>query len=892
MELYIEKREELQKLKNKYQKKIFMIENELIKIEKEMSKFSETQIIDSLTLSDDQKEIVEAKEDNILVIACPGAGKTHTLVSRYVNLILKQNVNPEGVLLITFTKKAGQEMLNRLQDIIPDKLPFHVGSLHGLAYRIIQQNNNINYTILDEMETKELLNQETNKYLLNIELLEDEKMSIKNKIVSIIDQVCITYPLNFKLVLKKYGLEKKQNIINQIYKNFIKRKKQENSLDFNDLMIMLCDYLKNPKNEIIDQIKYIFFDEYQDINPIQNYILSMFKNRSKIMVIGDDAQSIYSFRGSSVKYIWDFPKIFTPNKIYLLVDNYRSSPSIVNFCQNIIEKNVKQYEKKVKSIQSELGIKPDIHGFNGDQQDQYIWVINDIIKKINDGVLLSNIVILSRKISSLISIELGLVKAKIPYVKNPGGLLLDKVYIKDFLAFIIILYNPKSSIHWKRIISLHKGYNINMANNIVENNDNIYETIKGLSNTNVEMYKLVNLLNNVNKIEKDNMKAKLIINYLEKLWEDNNKVYPESSNDLITLLYYLKNNSNLQNFINDIYLNQDINTNIENSLCLSTIHGSKGLEWEHVYIIDMNNNDFPNIRQNYYLDELADMEEERRLFYVACSRAKKYLTITYHILEGITMSPFIREIDESLYLNNGIIKESIPLTIPQILKNIGYKNISSLLENLEIKEKIIHSEYIIPSNIVKLGRYIINNFMSYLIPKILQNNYPDKYKKFDLNLYYKYNNFPNKLYQDYIDKHNHWTNLLEEIMTISVYGRTKNKEYYNDFLLNNIDYYKNIEIGIKKMIDMFKVKTICNNYSINENKIDLLMDDIIVQIKVSNYNICNINNISNLLVYGYLLQKKNIKINKIILYNVENGTLYIIDTTIFNFENFYKLIYS
>ena len=153
MEEIIKKKEEIKILKNKYEKKLFLIENELIKFEQEITKFSEDDIVNSIKLSEQQKIIVEADDEYILVIACPGAGKTHTLISRYIYLILKKNIKPESILLITFTKKAGQEMLHRLEDIIPSKLPFHTGSLHGLSYKVLQNN----YTILDEKDVNEFI---------------------------------------------------------------------------------------------------------------------------------------------------------------------------------------------------------------------------------------------------------------------------------------------------------------------------------------------------------------------------------------------------------------------------------------------------------------------------------------------------------------------------------------------------------------------------------------------------------------------------------------------------------------------------------------------------------------------------------------------------------------
>lgn len=911
MQDLLKTKEELKLLKNKYEKKLFLIENELIKFEQEMTKFSENELINSIKLSQQQKNIVEAEDDNILVIACPGAGKTHTLISRYIYLILKKNIKPESILLITFTKKAGQEMLHRLEDIVPTKLPFHTGSLHGLSYRILQKYNNINYTILDEKETNNLLKQETTIILNNIKDIDEDILNlIKTKIVKIIDQVSTTYPLNFKIILKKLNLTKYSSIINQIYKAFIKRKKNENAIDFNDLMIQFCEFLKSPKSqEFRDNIKYIFFDEYQDVNPIQNYILTLLK-QSKIMVVGDDAQSIYSFRGSSIKYIYNFSNDFVPNNKYFLVENYRSTPCIVNMCQNIIDKNLNQFQKNVVSTQIEQGIKPSIHAFTiinkniTAQEEQYKWIVKDILRKSEIGIPLSNMVILARTNKSLNNIELELVANKIPIIKQLGTALLDKYHIKDFLAFIIIINNPKSSIHWKRIISIHKGFNTVNANEIVENCSNIYNKIIELSIINEEMKNLILTINIINGINKDIDKAKTILNYLEKLWLIKNKNIKEQKEDILSLLYYLRN-SNLNDFINDLYLNQEIESTYDNILYLSTVHGSKGLEWEHVYLLDITNYDFPNIQNEHYIDELETMEEERRLFYVACSRAKKFLTLTYYEDYKVSMSPFIREIENNLYLSNNVIKNklllenNIPRDVTCILKNYGYTNISSIFNNLIIKEKIIHSEFEIPKDIVKLkNKFIIGNFIDYLIPKILQNNFNNKLKKFDLNIIHKNENFSKKVYHEYIDENNHWNNQLENIFYISSFDASIDIDIlnkYKNFLLNNINFYNDLENGIKKLVDMFKPKIIYNHYNINfdalKAEVDLLFDDILIEIKVSSNEICCLQYMCQVFTYGYLLTKKNKKINKIVLYNVENGIINIIDTSTFNFKLFYEKLY-
>ena len=384
------------------------------------------------------------------------------------------------------------------------------------------------------------------------------------------------------------------------------------------------------------------------------------------------------------------------------------------------------------------------------------------------------------------------------------------------------------------------------------------------------------------------------------MWIQKNRNYDnDKKKDILDLLYYLRN-STLNDFITNLYLNQEIQNDYSNQVFLSTVHGSKGLEWNHVYIIDMNNNDFPSIRPDFFKDELDSMEEERRLFYVACSRAKKYLTITYHIDQNTNISPFIRELNDTLYLGNNIDKSkielnnNIPKDVSKIIKNYGHNNIC-MLKELPWKEKCIHEEFLGSNNLK--NKKIIGNYFDYLIPKIIQNNYPDKIKKFDLNLVHKDDKFPKKIYHEYIDENNHWTNLLLTIFYIASY-----KSDLKDFEINKIQdlllseesflFYKNLEIGIKKLVDLFKPKIIYSHYNVNydliRGEIDLVFDDVLIEIKVSNMEVCNLNYLCQILTYGYLMTKKGNKINKVCLYNVQNGLLNIIETNNFDFDLFYN----
>jgi hypothetical protein len=717
-----------------------------------------------------------------------------------------------------------------------------------------------------------------------------------------------------KQVLKKNNLDKLTKEFNYVYKQYQQKKKKENIVDFNDLMILFSKFLNDPKSDLFkNKIKYVFFDEYQDVNPVQNYILLKLANKSKVMVVGDDAQAIYAFRGSSVKYILNFNETFNDinktQKMYLLEENYRSTPSIVDFCQNIISHNINQFQKKVISKQDKIGIKPNIYCFNS-SKEQYQWIINDILKKNLEGIKFSNMVILARKNNLLDDIELHLMGNKIPSVKHIGISLLDKTHIKDFLGFITLLINPKSSIHWKRIISLHPLYSIKKANNLLDQEGDILNLIK-LQDDLSELYNCICCLK---KIKKDVDKAKYIINYLQKLW-----IIKKESNiegkvmDIYNLINYLKNSS-LEEFINDLYLNQEIETNLENVIYLGTIHSVKGLEADCVYIIDVNSKDFPSIRPNYYLNELEDVDEERRLFYVAASRAKKYLNITYYenkkIENQILISPLILEINTELYNSCGITLSKIEPTliiskdVQNYLKYIGYNNINKLLLSLVNNRSCINKMLDIPKYVDKLPKkYIIGTFIDYLISKMIQINFPKKIKKFDLNIIHKDNNFPQKIYHEYIDSQNDWRNILEHIFYISTYKLVEDDDLilYKQFLINQntFNYYLELEKGIIKLINSIKPKEIYTHHVVSfgnvKGEIDILCDDTLIEIKttVSTSNdIANVSNISQSLLYSYLLKKKEHTINNIILYNPLNGEINNLNISNFDIIKFKKAIYN
>ena len=357
--------------------------------------------------------------------------------------------------------------------------------------------------------------------------------------VCIYDKISTNYPPDINEAIKHLSIPAKyKTIINNILKEYKNEKKSQNLIDFNDLMIQFCQLLGTKKiAEFINNIKYVFFDEYQDINPVQNYILSCFGRspNSNIMVVGDDAQAIYAFRGSSVQYIWEFKKNFENVKTYYLETNYRSTPSIVNYFQDIISHNVNQFTKNVKSNQTENGLKPYIMCHNTNIE-QYKWVADDIAKKYKSGISLREMVVLSRKNSSLDMLEHELLAHSIPVIKSIGISLLNKQHIKDFIAFLIIITNPKSIIHWKRVLALHKGIGIARANEIVENVEtNVIEAIEEFIEDNPSITSLNSLNDFLKSLKNKQIKEQIhmIQFYLINLWEINNTSYKADSGDAV-----------------------------------------------------------------------------------------------------------------------------------------------------------------------------------------------------------------------------------------------------------------------------------------------------------------------------------------------------------------------
>ena len=601
-------------------------------------------MIDLTTLNKEQRLAVSTLQGPVLCIAGAGSGKTTTLTYRVANLI-DNGINPASILLLTFTKKAANDMLQRVRNLVGEfgKL-VEGGTFHHFASITISKyceriNINKNFSVLDDNDSVEIIQslKDSNNNLLkeyNLRLNKNLIFQIISKarnhsksIKEIIDLYYFKHDIEYK------GIE----YLNDIYSTY---KQENNLLDYDDLLEYLYKLLLMPdiRKLICDQYQYIMVDEYQDTNLLQAKITQLLSYNDNIMVVGDDSQSIYSFRGSRIDNILEFNKLFPKCKIIKLEKNYRSYGYILKGCNSLIDKSLKSIKKELFTDKPD-GNKIILVKCISEKEEANL-VAHRILQLYNSGCSLNDIAVLFRNSNYSYELEIELARRCIPYRKIGGARIFDSYHIRDIISYLRILNNPYDKISWLRILMLIKGIGIQSATNIYIYAANQLEPydlskIKVKSEIKKELNRLSQMLLNTAKfISKEPL---LIINlildyYLPNLKEKNPENFQNAVKELDQFTLIAEKYHTLHDLLSEIY----IDTQFENPqkeanhnsmlLTLSTIHSAKGLEWKHVFIISALEGRFPSKTSIKNKDEL---EEERRLMYVAMTRAMEGLTISY-----------------------------------------------------------------------------------------------------------------------------------------------------------------------------------------------------------------------------------------------------------------------
>lgn len=640
----------------------------------------------SAELNPEQLEVVLHGDGPCLVLAGAGSGKTRVITYR-VAYLLEQGISPENILLVTFTNKAADEMIRRMQQLtgMQEKLLW-AGTFHHIAYRILRVYAQVlgyknNFSVLDSDDSEALIKLCAKPFKSG-----DDKKKFPS--ASILQNI-ISYSRNSELNISEV-LELKypqwlvvSDQIKSIASDYAIKKKEANAMDFDDLLVNFSVLLnsESARQKYAEQFKYILVDEYQDTNKIQASIIKKLASvHNNILVVGDDAQSIYSFRAADVQNILGFEKDYPNAKIFKLETNYRSSQEILNVANEVISFNLKQYKKELKTL-SKSGLKPNLHP-QMDAAGEAEFVTSKILELIDSGTPENEIAVLFRAAYHSQMLEMELVKAGITYDYRGGLRFFERAHVKDVLAYLRILNNFADTAAWMRVLMHEEGIGPAAAGKIVdalksatnvEDVKTIGQQVLGEKAKN-GWYSFVRIWEAMLGNSKTDAAALIeaIINspykdYLETEFLDSK----DRLEDIAQLQVFAKKYNELEQFLAEATLQESFNIkgnqNKDHSgpkVVLSTIHQAKGLEWSAVFIINLASGAFPSDRA---FREPNGLEEERRLFYVAITRAKKYLHLTYPMASagwGDSMSGpslFLGEIsldlieDHSLLSGNGLV---------------------------------------------------------------------------------------------------------------------------------------------------------------------------------------------------------------------------------------------
>ncbi|MBS4759776.1 MAG: ATP-dependent helicase [Clostridium sp.] len=591
-----------------------------------------------------QLEAVKSKDGSILVIAGAGSGKTKTLTYRVARLI-ESGVKPENILLLTFTKKAADEMLNRAVMILDSRCEKVAGgTFHSFSNMILRKYSNClelknNFTIIDRADAEDVINHIRGKVVEK----QEKRFPRKGTILDIYSKAVNKNMSAESVIESEYNqfshcVEK----INEISQEYIAYKRQNSLLDYDDLLLYLKTLLTSNeeiRKKLSNQYKYILIDEYQDTNSLQAEIIRLLAcEHNNVMAVGDDSQSIYSFRGANFRNILDFPHIFPDTKIIKLEQNYRSSQNILSLTNKVIEKAKEKYTKTLFSdiVSSEV---PALICTN-DMQTEAEFVAQRILELQEDDISLNDMAVLCRSARMTYNLEIELAKRAIPYKKFGGLKFIETAHVKDVIAHLRVVLNPNDIISLNRILLLLNGVGSQTAMRLLpmvakENVDTEKLMLPAKSSDSIK--KLFNTVDTQRKyLLKPSTVVDNILSYYEPILMDKYDDYAKRLKDLEHFHYLSEQYSSLEDFLSDLALEPPDSSvsEVEDGaqkdeyLTLSTIHSAKGLEWKAVFIIGAVDGRFPSV---YSFNSEEELDEELRLMYVAATRAKTYLYITYPI---------------------------------------------------------------------------------------------------------------------------------------------------------------------------------------------------------------------------------------------------------------------
>ncbi len=612
-------------------------------------------------LNESQLAAVTAPPGPSLVIAGAGSGKTRTLTYR-VAYLLEHGIRAENILLLTFTNKAAHEMLDRVAALVPhDVRELWGGTFHSVGNRILRRHADrigwdAGFSILDRDDQKELLSACLKESKIDTkavrfpkpELLGDLFSLALNTGESLEELIARRYPYFHPLLPQ----------IDALRDRYADKKKETNSMDFDDLLEKPIRLFQESP-EILEyyqkKFQWVLVDEYQDTNRLQADLIDLLAApQYNLMVVGDDAQSIYSWRGADFRNILEFPERYAGAKKFVIETNYRSVPEILSLANAAIATNTRQFRKNLAPSRSHSSARPALISL-ADPATQAAFVAQRIGELIDQGTDPSEIAVLYRAHFHAMEIQLELTKRKIPFVITSGLRFFEQAHIKDVAAFMRLILNRSDELSFRRLVRMIPGIGdkgtsklwaefqsspLATAEKVTNFSDTLLQFKVGAKSRPGWEQLAYTLDELVDEEGNPRPPSTMMPSILEGVYEDYMKAkfanYDSRRQDILQLQEYAEKFEELGEFLTQLSLlaGQDAveaaSSEREQSVCLSSIHQAKGLEWDVVFCVWLTEGMFPN---NRVLDEddgeQNGLEEERRLFYVAVTRAKNELYLTY-----------------------------------------------------------------------------------------------------------------------------------------------------------------------------------------------------------------------------------------------------------------------
>ena len=591
-----------------------------------------------------QLEAVMTTDGPILVIAGAGSGKTRTLVYRVARLV-EIGVSPESVLLLTFTRKAAGEMLERAAGLADERCRrVSGGTFHSLAHRILRYNAPLlgfrsSFTVLDRADMEEVIQSLVGEIQIDPGSIRFPKRST---LASILSKSANRQQTIESLMREEYAqfLEHIPHV-NKLRDAYGEHKKMNQLMDYDDLILFFRQLLSENeeiRRHLNEQYRYIMVDEYQDTNAIQADIVKWLSfGHRNIMVVGDDSQSIYSFRGANYNNMFDFPVLFPETKVIKLEENYRSTQPILTLTNALMDQAQEKYTKCLFTKRTDGEIPKGID--TRSEPEQAMFICRLVKEQINEGRSIKDFAILFRAAHHSFQLEVELTRQGIPYVKYGGFKFMESAHIKDVLAHLRVIMNRDDTVSLGRILRLVKNVGQGKSQSIInwlKANRSLPRQISewpGAGKGDEGLKPLAELLGQISVKGLAPQKAvELVIRYYDPILKEKFDDFPRRQKELAQLIPMADRYKRLRGFLDDLILEPptspaDINPRERgDSLILSTVHSAKGLEWSVVFIIWVMEGYFPSPKA---YSNLEAIEEERRLMYVAATRAKDRLFICY-----------------------------------------------------------------------------------------------------------------------------------------------------------------------------------------------------------------------------------------------------------------------